>query len=52
MIQFIEGAAAGAAAMAFMPAIGRKIKALFVKDSKAVAAKAESGVAADVLKKL
>jgi hypothetical protein len=53
MIQLLEGIAIGLAIGVFCPAIARKIKALFVKESKVVVADAEkSAVVAAVEKKL
>jgi hypothetical protein len=51
----IEGAAVGFGVGCFTPAVGRKVKALFVKEADAVKADAKadaSKVVADVTKKL
>lgn len=51
----LPGAAVGFVIGAFTPAIGRKIKAYFIKEASAVKASVASGVgkvAADVAKKL
>ncbi len=42
MFHFILGAVVGFVAGCFVPALGRKVKALFSKESKVVAAKVES----------
>ena len=55
MIEIIEGAAAGFIAGAFTPSIGRKIKALFVKETTAAKTAVTTAVttaATDVAKKL
>jgi hypothetical protein len=54
-LSVVEGAAVGFTVGAFTPAVGRKIKALFVKEADAVKADVkadESKVVADVTKKL
>lgn len=54
-LSVVEGAVVGYVVGAFTPAVGRKIKALFVKESNTVKADVKAGestVAADVIKKL
>lgn len=52
MFHVVLWTAVGYVGGAFTPAIGRKIKALFVKESTAAVSKVESGVASTVKKSL